>query len=123
MKVIIAGSRSLIGGPQIRVKIKKVLDFMDKPITAIISGTANGVDKIGETYARANNIELIEMPADWTRYGKSAGPIRNRKMAELADFAIVFWDGESKGSKNMISEMSRLNKPCYIEIIRQEDEY
>ena len=31
-----------------------------------------------------------------------AGPLRNEKMARVADALIAFWDGKSRGTKNMI---------------------
>ena len=43
-------------------------------------------------------------PADWDKYGKRAGYLRNVQMAEYADALLAFWDGESRGTKNMIDE-------------------
>jgi len=51
---------------------------------------------------------------EWDKYGKSARPIRNRKMAEIADLVIVFWDLESRGTKSMIKEAIRLNKKLLV---------
>lgn len=44
----------------------------------------------------------------------AGGPVRNREMAVQVDIAIVFWDGKSKGSRDMINQMKRVNKPCYV---------
>jgi hypothetical protein len=112
MKVIIAGSRSL-------VKISIVLEAVQKSgfnITEVVSGCATGADSLGEYYAFQNNIPIKKFPADWDKHNKSAGPIRNSKMASYADAAIVIWDGVSKGSKHMIYEMSMRKKPCYTHI-------
>ncbi len=62
----------------------------------------------------ANNIPVKEMPADWNRYGNSAGPMRNRQMAEYADAAVIIWDGYSRGTRNMVENMIRRKKPYYI---------
>lgn len=110
MKVIIAGSRNIDD-------YKLVVDTITKSgydITEVVSGCATGVDRLGEQWARTNNIPITEMPADWNRYGRSAGPYRNRAMAEYADAAIVIWDGKSRGSRNMIENMIRRKKPYYI---------
>lgn len=62
---------------------------------------------MGERYARERGFQLRRFPADWEQYGKSAGHIRNAKMADNADALIAFWDGESKGTKNMIDNARR----------------
>jgi len=74
--------------------------YMD--IEQVVSGTARGADRVGEQFAERFGIELKRFPADWKRWGKSAGAIRNAEMAEYADALIAFWDGESKGTQHMI---------------------
>ena len=131
MKVVIAGSRDLVLGetPEetsakemhlIKIMSSYILDTvksLDITITEIISGGAQGPDKLGERFARVFDIPCTVMKADWNRYGKSAGPIRNKEMAEECDAAFIFWDGKSRGTKNMIDNMYKLNKPVYIRII------
>jgi hypothetical protein len=110
VKVIIAGTRSVDD-------YKLVVDTIQKSgynITEVVSGCATGVDRLGERWAIANSIPIKEMPADWTRFGKSAGPQRNKAMADYADAAIVIWDGESRGTRNMIENMIRRKKPYHI---------
>jgi hypothetical protein len=51
-----------------------------------------------------NGILVKKFPADWDRYGKSAGPVRNGQMARYAQRLIAFWDGKSTGTKNMIDQ-------------------
>lgn len=62
-----------------------------------------GADYLGELYANARGIQLKKIPADWNTHGKSAGPIRNRQMAEYATHLIAFPSENSKGTRNMIS--------------------
>ena len=52
--------------------------------------------------------------ADWNKHGRAAGPMRNKQMADYADVLIAVWDGQSKGTKNMIDQMNKLNKPVFI---------
>ena len=72
----------------------------------IISGHAKGADKKGELYAINKALDLRLFPADWDKNGKGAGHIRNKEMAKYAakkrGTLVAFWDGESKGTKNMI---------------------
>ena len=57
--------------------------------------------------------EVISMPADWSK-GKDAGYIRNAEMGGVADLAVCFWNGESKGTKHMIDVMNELGKPVKV---------
>lgn len=58
---------------------------------------------MGERYAKERGYAVSEHPADWDRYGKSAGYIRNKEMAEEADALMAFWDGKSRGTMHMIN--------------------
>jgi hypothetical protein len=76
-----------------------------------VSGGAEGVDTIAIEWAKANHLPVNVFPADWSKHGKSAGPIRNAEMAKYADALIcIRWD-YSKGSKNMAELMIKANKP------------
>ena len=52
--------------------------------------------------AKEMGFHVAYFPADWERYGKAAGYIRNKEMAQNADALVAFWDGESRGTKSMI---------------------
>ena len=113
MKVIVAGSREFYDYSLLK-------DFLDNCFTLrrncseIVSGTARGADKFGERYAQEHNLAIKRFPADWEKYGKAAGHIRNRQMAEYADACVVFWDGQSKGSANMVKVALELKLPLVI---------
>lgn len=98
MKVIIAGSRTITDYSI----VKQAIEESKFDITVVISGTANGVDKLGEQYARENHIKIKRFPADWNKFGKRAGWLRNIQMAEEADACIIIWTGFSKGSRMML---------------------
>lgn len=85
--------------------------------TEIVSGCASGADSAGELYADAYAIPLTLFPANWSAYGKSAGPRRNGEMAAYADALLIIWDGKSPGSLNMVQRMRGLGKPVY-EVIK-----
>ena len=110
VNIIIAGSRTFDNYECLK---KKVLNFIgEKQIElsniCIISGTARGADKMGENFAKELNLKLKCFPADWDKYGKQAGFLRNTKMANYAieddnqGILIAFWDGKSSGTKHMI---------------------
>ena len=107
-RVIIAGTRSFNDYELLRDSCNNLLSEKQRTHTVVvISGTARGADQMGERYARERGFQLRRFPADWEQYGKSAGHIRNAKMAGNADALIAFWDGESRGTKNMIDNARR----------------
>lgn len=110
MKTIIAGSRTITS----RKLIDAVMMNYPSPITEVVCGTAKGVDTLGEEWAHSRDIPVKYFPADWDKYGKKAGPLRNKEMAEYADAAVIIWDGQSRGTKNMINIMTKMNKPMWL---------
>ena len=108
-KIIVAGSRNFSNYNLLKLELNKFIDEYKNTLNSsdddkigIISGHARGADKLGEQYARAHNHFCYIMPANWDKYGKRAGYIRNSKMAEKGNALIAFWDGQSKGTYNMI---------------------
>ena len=102
-RVIIAGSRDFKNYDLLVGKCSYLLsEKMKTHDIVIISGTARGADQLGEKYAEEMGFELEKYPADWDKYGKSAGYIRNKEMAENADAVICFWNGISAGTKHMV---------------------
>lgn len=83
------------------------MEFLEE----IVSGGCKGADKLGERLAHEADVTIKRFPADWNKHGKAAGPIRNEEMAKYATHALIFWDGKSRGTKNMIDlcEKYKLN--------------
>ncbi len=99
MLTIIAGSRS--AREYHVIKALEECPWIEK-ITSVISGTAHGADRWGEKYAKNKGIEVIKFPAEWDMYGMSAGPRRNKEMAQNADSLIAIYDGFSRGTGSML---------------------
>lgn len=115
MKLIIAGSRT------IQVSTQEIFDLITEfglHPSQIVSGTANGVDKCGEAFARKVYLPVKQFPANWDMYGKSAGHHRNEEMGRYADALLLIWDGESRGSKSMKTIMENLDKPVYEAVLK-----
>ncbi len=118
IRVIVAGSRSVSERlPENRAMIARHLDriLSDVLVRArdgvgaypiLVSGGAKGADALGEIYAMERlahqPVPFMRFPAEWDRYGKSAGMIRNQQMAWAATHLVAFWDGESRGTRDMI---------------------
>jgi len=80
----------------------KVTELGGPDNVTIIEGGAKGADYFGYAYALALSIPHKQFPADWKKHGRAAGPIRNAEMAEHGTHLLAFWDGKSRGTKNMI---------------------
>ena len=116
-RLVIAGSRSFTDyGTLVNAVDLYLKNLAPKRPVVIVSGTARGADRLGEKYAYDKGYKLEEYPANWHYYGKAAAVKRNAQMAQLADAAIVFWDGQSAGAKNMIECAEAQRIPC--EVIR-----
>ncbi|MBR0303876.1 MAG: DUF2493 domain-containing protein [Clostridia bacterium] len=84
----------------------------------IIGGGANGADRFGEEYALMRGLPYRLFLPDWKKYKRGAGIVRNREMAQYSSEEIgvlfAFWDGKSKGTKNMIQTAKRLGLNVYV---------
>ena len=116
--VMICGSRTITDKDWITKETEEFLAdlYHEKkdPCFKIIDGGARGVDQIATAFAISHNCSCREYPADWNKYGKAAGPIRNEQMVKDCDYCLIFWDGESRGTKNDIDLCERYNKPHKI---------
>lgn len=101
---------------------KKYIDYYisnirEKYKITIISGGALGADSLGERYARENRFKIKRFLPDWEKYGRSAGPRRNKLMVETADYVICFWDGKSPGTRSTVNYTKAAGKPLRIKYI------
>lgn len=101
MRVIIAGSRQGVTYQDVR-RAATQFQQLNESITTVLSGTAEGADKLGERWAEEREIPIERYPADWHLYKGRAGRVRNAKMATLAEGLIALWDGRSPGTAHMI---------------------
>ena len=112
MKLAVIGSRDFND----YATLVKFIDQLRKEynITHIVSGGANGADKLSEKYARENNIPIEIYRPDWERFGKSAGYIRNTDIWNHSDMGVAFWDGESKGTSHSFKIAKSQGKKLFI---------
>ena len=100
MKILVCGGRDYSD----RAQLFTVLDFIheNKPISLLIQGGARGADSLSKEWAISRGVDNVEFPADWAKYGKSAGPRRNQKMLEDGgpDFVLACPGG--RGTENMV---------------------
>ena len=89
----------------------------------IVSGAAIGTDKMGEQYAKNRGLNLHVIPAEWFKLGRRAGIVRNGLMAEYAaekePLLVAFWNGTSRGTKNMIDQAKKKDIATRIVLITE----
>lgn len=110
MKVIIAGTRTIKDA----ALLEKAIEESGFAITHVIHGGAKGVDTLAAQWASAKRIPTSVYLADWTGYGKAAGPIRNGDMLKEADALVAVWNGESPGTANMIRQAMNAGLRTYV---------
>lgn len=110
MKTIIAGSTGIRDK---RAVLRAVFESKFD-ITEIVSGGAPGVDTLGEEVAFDLGLPVQPFVADWIKYGKAAGPIRNQAMADYADALIAVWDGTSRGTKDMMKKAKKKRLKMFV---------
>lgn len=104
-RIIIAGSRSITEFYKVQSALSQLTaGGPTRGRYEIVSGGADGVDTLGEQWAEDNDCPVTTFEPDWEDHGKAAGPIRNAEMAEYGDMLVAIWDGESRGTKDMIDK-------------------
>lgn len=113
-KLIVAGGRDFRNKEALKTALETVAEYdLTNYLVSIVSGMARGADALGYQFAIDNSVAVYQFPAKWDIHGKAAGMIRNEEMGKFADGALIFWDGQSKGTKHMIKTMRALNKPIW----------
>jgi hypothetical protein len=110
MKVLITGSRHWSD----KEAIERAIARANPDI--IIEGGAPGADAIAKEYAQKKSIKVIEVKAEWDRYGKRAGPIRNSVMIAMKpDLVLAFSKGlnKDKGTADTIKKALAENIKVY----------
>jgi hypothetical protein len=84
--------------------------------TEIVHGGARGADDLCSAAARQFNFRVHVHPADWDKYGRAAGPLRNSDMLRLhPDISEVFCFhadlANSRGTADMVRKAVRAGLP------------
>ena len=114
MRVIIAGSRSIVSFESVRLAI----EHSGFQISEVVCGCARGADTLGERWGVERGIPIKRFPADWQRFGRSAGFRRNSDMAQYAEALVLIWDGSSRGSASMLRLARERRLRCFVMVVR-----
>lgn len=109
MRILITGSRDFDNFEL----MKYILNFFkeEKDVT-LIHGDCRGADKIAGYIGKSLGFNIEAHPADWDKYGKKAGPIRNTEMVDSgADLVLAFPIGNSYRTKDCIRKAEQRGIP------------
>ena len=114
MRLLICGDREWTN----QSTIHSVLTNYDPNTTTVITGGARGADKIAHFIASELKMQTEVYEADWVKFGKSAGPIRNSEMINKGkpDVVIAFHSdlSKSKGTADTVRRAKKLNIPVFL---------
>jgi len=120
MRLLVCGDRNWTNRELIREKIldlKKSLDEYSESLV-IIEGEANGADLMARSVAEELGLQFVPFPADWNRFHKAAGPIRNSQMLIEGQphqvFAFHNDLAHSRGTKDMVTKAQKVGLPVEI---------
>jgi YspA, cpYpsA-related SLOG family len=112
VRLLVCGGRAFME----RERAFSILDTFHSltPVGLLIEGGAKGADAIAREWAAHHGISCVTFKADWTKHGRSAGPIRNREMLELGkpSAAIAFPGGS--GTADMVKLLRKANIPTNV---------
>ncbi len=112
MKLAIVGSRNFKDYERFCIEVEIALKEWDVTDIEIISGGADGADALAERYSReVLQREPVVFPADWNKYGKSAGPKRNTQIVDACTHMIAFPSHYGKGTQDSVTKIQKAKKP------------
>lgn len=112
MKLAVIGSRGFCDFEKLNSELT-ILNT-SKKISVIISGGAKGADSLAENWAKEHGIPVRVILPDWKKFGRGAGPIRNKLIIDECEQSIAFWDGQSKGTLQAINYAKEKKVPIKI---------
>jgi len=115
-KLIVAGGRDFNDYELLSNRLLAIVNEGDLKNydVSIVSGMAQGADALAVRFATEHNVTLHKFYANWDKYGRRAGFLRNEQMAGFADGLLAFHDKASKGTAHMIKTMRMQSKPTYV---------
>lgn len=103
MRIIITGDRDFLDYERLEKIMLQIMEKYPDETVEIVAGGDKGAESIGELFALKHYLKVARFPANWRRYGSSAGYIRNSDMIDYArqekGILIAFWDGKVEGRK------------------------
>ncbi len=116
MKLAIVGSRTYTNYSEFSEYVWKYLD--GRVPNLIISGGASGADTMAKEFASEHNIPFKEYPADWKRFPKSAGVIRNSDIVSNSTHVLAFPSVAGRGTQDTMKKAETLKRKLTVHYIK-----
>lgn len=123
VRIVVCGTRAYDDETHVFKALDQLTRKWNKEDIAIVTGGAEGPDKIAEQWSFKRMVTRVIFHADWQKYGKQAGMIRNSEMAKYGTHCVAFWDGESVGTRDMIRKAKKQGLKVKIIDIAEKDEF
>ena len=109
MRLLACGGRDFQDERQLRAWMNEAVDGHDKVVE--IHGDARGADRLAGEIAARVGVPIVTFPADWTRHGAAAGPIRNQTMLDSGKPDLVLAAPGGTGTADMVRRAVRSGVP------------
>lgn len=118
LRILVCGGRHFADYDLLEKTINDIVFESGCSDIEIVSGHCVGADRLGELYAEKYNVPVKIFPAEWKKYGKHAGPIRNKQMVDyISGFenkaVVAFVSANTKGTRNTIALAGKANIRVY----------
>ena len=121
-KILVCGGRHFESYGLLKVVLGKLIEkfYIDISKSELVSGHCQGADMLGEKYAEEYGISVKRIPADWGKYKRKAGPIRNKQMIDYISgfenkLVVAFTTADTVGTRNTI-KLAQKNNILVVEI-------
>ncbi len=117
-KILVCGGKHFESYGLLKVVLGKLIEkfYINISTSEIVSGHCQGADMLGEKYAEEYGISVKRFPADWEKYKRKAGPIRNKQMIDYISgfenkLVVAFTTADTVGTRNTIKLAQKNNIP------------
>lgn len=115
MRLVVTGDREWSD----EITVAKVLTgMMQLGVTTLIHGDCRGLDKMAGEWGELLGMKVEKFPAEWTKYGRAAGPLRNQQMINEGHptIAVAFHNDlkRSRGTKDMVTRLKKAKIKTFL---------
>jgi len=119
VNLIIAGTRTFTDYKLVCT----VMELIRKkyPNIQIVVGGAKGADSCGKLYALKNKIPYVVYEAEVEKNGKKSDSIKREKMIKVSQVLVLFWDGVSSESEDMLHLAVQYELNCFVMLYKTNE--